>query len=156
MKMATFRQSTLRQSTHSCNRASYHESAGCITCGTQSTSLGNFMLGKKRESRFNWSTQTLRCTVHCEQPERGGLPAWQILGRCLRHLDHICENKTSRNITQVLGFGRIFWSIQWIFGHNKRYKFPDQLSNCYLLNHVSAVCVISIVEVLCSLILVQA
>jgi len=45
--MATFRQSTSRQSTHSCNRASYHESAGCITCGTQSTWLGNFILGKK-------------------------------------------------------------------------------------------------------------
>lgn len=47
MKMATFRQSTSRQSTHSCNRASYHESAGCITCDTQSTWLGTFILGKK-------------------------------------------------------------------------------------------------------------
>jgi hypothetical protein len=152
MKMVTFRQSTLRQSTHCCNRASYHESAGCITCDTQSTSLGNFMLGEKRESRFTWSTQTLRCTVHCEQPERVVFQHGKYLVAVFVTLTVYVRTKHReifRRFSDLAGS-----SDQWIFGHNKRYKFPDQLSK--LLNHVSAVCVISTVEVLCSLILVQA
>jgi hypothetical protein len=82
------------QTTHSCNRASYHERAGYITRGTQSTWLGNFVLRKEGNPALLGQRRLSDAQYIADNGK-----VWPMLGRCLRHLDLICENRTSQNIT---------------------------------------------------------